>query len=1158
MASPHVAALCCLILLIVAAGTGSQKSAYVRAGNYFVAARPINVTFNGSNTTSCASFRRTDWVQARLHDATLPLLATENIYTVVIDDTDVVLYLDSSLDNNTQYTINVYDDFMIWIDVTSFTDQGPPSLGIDQALFSVFNEYSHPVEYSSVSSACYKCLPSNNVTIKPGASQPIVVDTDYPLTYFLTLPNGTEVCSTSYHFTEGELTNMTVGNDGMCSPLVVTNRDLHRAFLPIAYAVGALIGVAIVWLLSYFVYMQLLSRRSHQQPTPVVQGALVDDDDDAMLLLSKKADHSNTVNAHTVSLADDAKPVAKKSSRLQSLDAFRGFSLTIMIFVNYGGGGYYFFDHSLWHGLTVADLVFPWFIWIMGVSMVFSYKGRSKDTFLSQLYQVVRRTIILFGLGLFGNNGQNVYTWRIPGVLQRFGASYLVCALTELATSYLYQIDKSFVPKHRYLAYIRDLTNNWVQWIIMVTFTFLWLMITFLLPLDNGCPRGYLGPGGLAEAGRYKTCTGGAAAKIDNWILGEEHIYQGPTPRAMYHTGPYDPEGILGTLTSIVLCFLGVQCGRILTSYQSHKERIGRFLFWGLVLGGIAAGLCGCQQNEGVIPVNKNLWSLSFILVMASFAFFLFSLFYVLCDVVRVWNGSPFRFPGMNSILVYMCSEVFQGFFPFSWTEQNDSHLKLLSANLVAVSVWVLLSYYCHCMASLYIYVYVSLLSGLAGTQSQTNTATVRAGNFVGEESVTISLNGSAVRCSGYNYTEPLTVPLQDNAAGAAAPFVIEANLFVVVYNSDIRVVLYLDSTVENNTDYAVSFYGNGSFWINVTSPGQQWSPSLGLDQALFSVFNEYPEPVEYTSVSSACYKCLPSNNVTIKPGASQPIVVDTDYPLTYFLTLPNGTEVCSRDHHFVEGQTASLTIKRARECSDLSLNDATVLQTYLPIIYAAIILVGSALVWCLVYWLYIILIYPNKHCLHIHSLDRNIAKDLGNPQKASLLRKNELDSNSVNNEDTQLSGSKSGRKKSQGRNRLLSLDAFRGFSLTIMLFVNYGGGGYYFFDHSLWHGLTVADLVFPWFIWIMGVSMVFSYKGRSKDTFLSQLYQVVRRSIILFGLGIFVNNGYHLNTWRIPRCSSEVWRHLFSLCPDRTVYISSVSDGNVLCTKTSIPGVHT
>lgn len=61
---------------------------------------------------------------------------------------------------------------------------------------------------------------------------------------------------------------------------------------------------------------------------------------------------------------DDGK--TKVSSRVMSLDTFRGLSITIMIFVNYGGGGYWFFNHSLWDGLTVADLVFPWFIWIMG------------------------------------------------------------------------------------------------------------------------------------------------------------------------------------------------------------------------------------------------------------------------------------------------------------------------------------------------------------------------------------------------------------------------------------------------------------------------------------------------------------------------------------------------------------------------------------------------------------------------------------------------------------------------------------------------------------------------------------------------------------------------------------------------------------------------
>ena len=78
--------------------------------------------------------------------------------------------------------------------------------------------------------------------------------------------------------------------------------------------------------------------------------------------------------------------------------------------------------------------------------------------------------------------------------------------------------------------------------------------------------------------------------------------------------------------------------------------------------------------------------------------------------------------------------------------------------------------------------------------------------------------------------------------------------------------------------------------------------------------------------------------------------------------------------------------------------------------------------------------------------------------------------------------------------------------SLVVMIFVNYGGGGYWFFDHSVWNGLTVADLVFPWFIWIMGVSLVFSFKGRKSDSLWMQLYQIGRRSVILFAVGLFLS----------------------------------------------------
>ncbi len=90
-------------------------------------------------------------------------------------------------------------------------------------------------------------------------------------------------------------------------------------------------------------------------------------------------------------------------------------------------------------------------------------------------------------------------------------------------------------------------------------------------------------------------------------------------------TAPYDPEGTLGTLTSLFLVYLGVMAGKTLLIYQSSRQRLARWVTWGLVLGLVAGGLCGFSKEGGVIPINKNLWSVSFILAMASFAFILFS-----------------------------------------------------------------------------------------------------------------------------------------------------------------------------------------------------------------------------------------------------------------------------------------------------------------------------------------------------------------------------------------------------------------------------------------------------------------------------------------------------------------------------------------------------
>ena len=126
----------------------------------------------------------------------------------------------------------------------------------------------------------------------------------------------------------------------------------------------------------------------------------------------------------------------KNRVRLQSLDTFRGICITIMIFVNYGGGQYWFFNHSPWHGLTVADLVMPWFMFMMGVSFTFSIKSMTKKNFTRRqiTHKIVMRSIKLFVLGLFIINSATSFdSIRIMGVLQRFGIGYLVGMLPGIS-----------------------------------------------------------------------------------------------------------------------------------------------------------------------------------------------------------------------------------------------------------------------------------------------------------------------------------------------------------------------------------------------------------------------------------------------------------------------------------------------------------------------------------------------------------------------------------------------------------------------------------------------------------------------------------------------------------------------------------------------------
>jgi len=203
-----------------------------------------------------------------------------------------------------------------------------------------------------------------------------------------------------------------------------------------------------------------------------------------------------------------------------------------------------------------------------------------------------------------------------------------------------------------------------------------------------------MGPGGkLGDYGLYVNCTGGIARYIDTKVFGWNHIYTTPTCQPIYLTEYYDPEGILGNLTSIFLCFCGVQVGRILLFHKDHINRLVRWGIWGILLGGIGTALCWARQEGGWIPINKNLWSLSFVLVMGGTGNLVLSFCYLLIDILDFWNGAPFLYIGMNSILIYVGSELLGNIFPFNFNSA-PTHFLRLTRSLLGMTVWLLISFY--------------------------------------------------------------------------------------------------------------------------------------------------------------------------------------------------------------------------------------------------------------------------------------------------------------------------------------------------------------------------------------------------------------------------------------------------------------------------------
>ncbi|MBZ5554719.1 MAG: DUF5009 domain-containing protein [Acidobacteriia bacterium] len=296
--------------------------------------------------------------------------------------------------------------------------------------------------------------------------------------------------------------------------------------------------------------------------------------------------------------------------RMISLDVFRGLTIAAMILVNNPGTWKSIYGplrHADWNGWTPTDLVFPFFLFIVGVSLTLSF-ARRRALGASQsdlLKQVVRRTLIIFALGLL-LNGFPYYDLsriRIPGVLQRIALCYFFAALIYLTTRIRGQI----------LATVGLLGGYWV--------------VMTAVPIPG---TGY----------SALTMQSNLAAHIDNALL-HGHIYR-PT---------WDPEGLLSTLPAIASVLLGILTAHWLRVAKSPLSRTR-----GLLLGGAMGILIG-QLMSLWFPINKNLWTSSYTVFTAGMALVLFGICYWIIDVqgYRKW-AVPLEVYGTNAIAVYVLS----------------------------------------------------------------------------------------------------------------------------------------------------------------------------------------------------------------------------------------------------------------------------------------------------------------------------------------------------------------------------------------------------------------------------------------------------------------------------------------------------------------------
>jgi predicted acyltransferase len=303
-------------------------------------------------------------------------------------------------------------------------------------------------------------------------------------------------------------------------------------------------------------------------------------------------------------------PTPPGSSRLLSLDVFRGITIAGMVLVNNPGTWesiYWPLRHAEWHGWTPTDLVFPFFLFIVGVAIALSLGnqaesgGSRRDLYL----KIVKRSLIIFGIGLFLNGFPyfSLSELRIPGVLQRIAVCYLFASIIFLNARLRTQIA-----------------------IAIALLLIYWVLLAFV-------PAPGFVAGDLTKEGSLPSY-------VDRAVLGK-HVWA--------QAKVYDPEGLLSTIPALVTALIGVLTGSWLRTEKSRIEKAAGMFVAGAVLVAVGWGW------NSFFPINKALWTSSYILFTGGLALQFLTFCYWLIDIkeYRRW-ARPFEIFGLNAIALYV------------------------------------------------------------------------------------------------------------------------------------------------------------------------------------------------------------------------------------------------------------------------------------------------------------------------------------------------------------------------------------------------------------------------------------------------------------------------------------------------------------------------